>query len=359
VTWIAVQPLAGTERFQIQPVADDLYSGRVGIAVFLAALHRVTGESRFAEFARLALPHSGRLVERGPWLGIGGTSGAPAIAFGFGAVGRFLEQRDLIASGRALAESVRADALRQDDQLDVIGGCAGTILCLLALHGVAPSTRLVEAARAAARRLLARRGPSEWGPRAWRCGSEDRPMLTGFAHGASGIALALHRLARVTGDGEVRSAADEALSFVDVATRGERGPQPVAGWCHGAAGRGLAALAVSDDEQRALVDAELASARGGARTDRLCCGEMAVADFLLTAGQRLGRPELVGEARQRALGTTRRAAARGGYRLGVDPTPDDLTPGLFLGAAGVGYELLRLADPASCPSLLLWELPGT
>ena len=79
VTWIAVQPLAGTERFQIQPVADDLYSGRVGIAVFLAALYRVTGESRFAEIARLALSDAGPLVERGPWLGIGGTSGAPAI----------------------------------------------------------------------------------------------------------------------------------------------------------------------------------------------------------------------------------------------------------------------------------------
>ena len=33
------------------------------------------------------------------------------------------------------------------------------------------------------------------------------------------------------------------------------------------------------------------------------------------------------------------------------------TPGLMVGLAGIGYELLRLADPAVIPSILLLEPP--
>lgn len=31
------------------------------------------------------------------------------------------------------------------------------------------------------------------------------------------------------------------------------------------------------------------------------------------------------------------------------------SPGFFQGAAGIGYELLRLAHPDHLPSVLLWE----
>ncbi len=34
------------------------------------------------------------------------------------------------------------------------------------------------------------------------------------------------------------------------------------------------------------------------------------------------------------------------------------TPGLMTGLAGIGYQLLRLADPASVPSVLDPDLPG-
>jgi lantibiotic modifying enzyme len=38
--------------------------------------------------------------------------------------------------------------------------------------------------------------------------------------------------------------------------------------------------------------------------------------------------------------------------MGHNATP--FAPGFFRGMAGIGYQLLRLADPNSLPSVLLW-----
>ena len=87
--------------------------------------------------------------------------------------------------------------------------------------------------------------------------------------------------------------------------------------------------------------------------DHLCCGNLGRTDFLLTAGLRLGRPELTRLARDRAATVLARSEARGGFAwLSGD---DSVNPGLFQGIAGIGYQLLRLAEPAAQSSVLLWD----
>ena len=49
----------------------------------------------------------------------------------------------------------------------------------------------------------------------------------------------------------------------------------------------------------------------------------------------------------------RRAERSGSFGFGLKGTVDN--PALFQGAAGIGYQLLRLAAPEKVPSLLLWE----
>ena len=44
-----------------------------------------------------------------------------------------------------------------------------------------------------------------------------------------------------------------------------------------------------------------------------------------------------------------------GWRCGVDF--DIETPGLMVGLAGIGYQLLRIAEPDRVPSILLLEPP--
>ena len=87
--------------------------------------------------------------------------------------------------------------------------------------------------------------------------------------------------------------------------------------------------------------------------DHLCCGNLGRTDFLLTAGLRLGRPELTGLARDRAATVLARSEARSGFTwLSGD---DSINPSLFQGIAGIAYQLLRLAKPAALPSVLLWD----
>jgi len=50
-----------------------------------------------------------------------------------------------------------------------------------------------------------------------------------------------------------------------------------------------------------------------------------------------------------------RARRDGGYRL-LSGEPDDAAnPSLFAGIAGIGFELLRLANPTRLPSVLLFQ----
>jgi lantibiotic modifying enzyme len=77
--------------------------------------------------------------------------------------------------------------------------------------------------------------------------------------------------------------------------------------------------------------------------------------LLIEASRRLGRPELFETARTAAAVLVRRAKLRGRYGLyaQVPAVADSLS--LFQGTAGIGYELLRLADPDNIPSVLLWR----
>jgi lantibiotic modifying enzyme len=42
-----------------------------------------------------------------------------------------------------------------------------------------------------------------------------------------------------------------------------------------------------------------------------------------------------------------------------ESVPDVTAPGLMTGIAGMGYQLLRLAEPGRIPSVLLLEPPST
>jgi lantibiotic modifying enzyme len=129
-------------------------------------------------------------------------------------------------------------------------------------------------------------------------------------------------------------------------------------WCRGAAGIALSRVAalpeLDSPEVRNELDAAIAAAsvlRPG-QLDTLCCGALGQAEALATCGLRLDRPELT----HRALGLAGSILerARGCGSFGWRPR-GFFNPGLLQGAAGIAYGLLRLADPAQAPAVLLWE----
>ena len=176
----------------------------------------------------------------------------------------------------------------------------------------------------------------------------------------------------MTGDAAFYEAAADAIGFEGrafvadhnnwpdyrrAATGLAQGPMFCMAWCHGAPGIGLgriAALDVMDTaDVRRDIEAALASTSRADMLprDHLCCGNTGLMDTLCTAGERLSQGGWSRKARQLAAKTVARGNRRGGFSIAFEN--GFFNPSLFQGTAGVGYQLLRLADPAKIPSVLL------
>jgi lantibiotic modifying enzyme len=267
----------------------------------------------------------------------------------------------------------------RDEQLDVIGGSAGCIAALLGLYHGAPSGRTLAAAALCGERLLARARPAGpglgWGTRI----APARP-LAGFSHGAAGIAWALGGLAALTGEERFRAAARDAIAYErslfcpeagnwpDLRARDDGGRPAGAGpdgfmtaWCHGAPGIGLARLCLlphlDDVEARAEIDVSLRTTlgHGVGHNHSLCHGDLGNVELLAQAGEVLGDPWWRAQADRwgaAVLASIDRDGWRCGNPLGVE------SPGLMTGLAGIGYGLLRIAEPTLVPSVLVLQPPA-
>ena len=359
-----------TDAARLAPVGIGLFGGTSGIALFLATAALVTGRRDARELAARVLdPLCARLgdgtfpSDLAAEVGIGGATGLGGLIYALVHAGRSLGHPGYLVAARAAADGVTSDAVGADRALDVLSGAAGALLGLLSLHRTTGDRAALRIATRCGEHILDNRvTDSDTGLRAWRT-LHDR-ITTGFAHGASGIGCALRRLANATGRSVFRAAAAEGWAVER--RRHAPGPERRAtthalprawpwSWCHGAAGTGLARLdALDDGDARSDVEAAVRNApsRGTAEADGLCCGRMGRADFLFSAGLRLGRRDLCEAAESIGRDTVTNALAAGRYRTGTD---EGFRPGLFQGASGIGYQLLRLQAPNTVQSVLSWE----
>jgi type 2 lantibiotic biosynthesis protein LanM len=366
-TWIVPDALPDEQSFGVRPMGPTLYSGVSGVAVFLAAASRVLGEPDHGRLARAALHSVRRQLREGTGVpAIGGVMGLGSVAWALGCAGLLLEDGGLVEDARLAATRIDNNAISADTRFDVAGGAAGAILALLALHALTRDDVMLAQAERCAAQLLANRVGS---PRTWQTPSGRR--LSGFAHGAAGIAHALLALHAVTGDAPLAQAAAEAIRYEGTLFepglsnwRDLRpdvpGPGPfcMTAWCNGAAGIGLARLRWQANAATftADVDAALTATLQHAvlGLDHVCCGTFGRIELLLAAGLGRGDASLIEAARQRAAAALARAGA-GHFLLVRDPGCEVSHAGFFRGISGIGYQLLRLARPHALPSVLTLE----
>jgi len=256
--WAGFVYVPESGKYQPYRLGLDLHSGSCGIALFLAALERVTGGAGFRRLALEALrplrPNlaGGATPAREPLrcLTIGGLTGVGSIIYSLTRVSLLLDEPELIADAQKLIAPLTPDGICKGASFDITDGAAGALLGLLALHEAADDLHALDLARACGLYLLARRERGAAGLRAWP--TYEERLLTGFSHGAAGIAYALVRLAAATDDRSFLDAAAEAndyeRSVYDAAAknwpdyRTEDRRVFSASWCHGAPGIGLARL---------------------------------------------------------------------------------------------------------------------
>jgi type 2 lantibiotic biosynthesis protein LanM len=374
VTWMAPQLLPGVDRYQFQPCGYDLYDGVSGIALFLSAVEHVTGGAGFREVIlsalqplRQALRSQG--VQTARALGIGGVSGLGSLMYALTSISRFLQEPSLLKDAQLVAQLVTDELLCGDRAFDISAGSAGTLLGLLALYDLVRDQAILDRASACGRHLLASRVQSPAGPRAWPTVSNK--LLTGFSHGAAGIAYALLRLFATARDRAYYEAAAEGIAYEDSLFAAETGNWPdlrveaqpafMTSWCHGAPGIGLARVGglpwldaerIRDDIAAAM-QTTLRVGVGG--QDHLCCGNLGRGECLLAASEALVVPEWAEIARAHAYQVIAQAQQEQSYCLfPCGPARVD-SPSFFRGTAGIGYALLRLTHPGKLPCALLWD----
>jgi type 2 lantibiotic biosynthesis protein LanM len=381
LSWLnlSFEPLA--ERYQLQPAPLQLYDGGLGVAQFMALLARTTGQARWQDLARGALRPILRqfevpVAELAPWAqlaGIGAAVGVTSLIHGLVRVAQSLDDPAALDAARHLARLVTPELIAADRKFDVLSGSAGAILGLLTLWAATRDPAVLAQAVGCGEHLLRHRVPGPADTQTWR--TLGPQPLTGFSHGAAGIAYALLRLAQASGDGRYRAAADSAIAFERAlfvaAARNWPDLRPAViekgftlqamGWCNGAPGIGLARLGAwdlaRDDALRAEVDVALSVTQDASldALDHLCCGSFGRMDLLIEASLRFQQPQLLAVARGHAAYVMDRAHRQGGCTV----LPGWSTPvfccGLFQGYSGIGYQLLRLAAPTEVPSVLLWQ----
>lgn len=357
--WIGLSYDAGHDRYRIAPLGPTLFDGAAGVALFLAAEAALTRNDAHRALAIGALAPSMAMLSAGTGpMGPGGLTGLGSLVYVLTKVASLVDDSRLLAEARDAAARLGA-ALDRCVSDDVFEGAAGAVLALLSLYDAAPEQGFLDAANRYGERLVAH-GRS-------RGVVQSDPTLTGFSHGAAGIACALLRLHAASGRDDFRTAALDAIAYERSVFDPARGwpdfrTQPagfVNAWCNGAAGIGMARVASLDRLDDEGVRAEIAAAvaaslapAADAGLDHLCCGGLGRAAFLRLAGERLPQAALVDAARRHASRRVHRARAAGGFDLGH--TGRVYNPSFFQGVSGIGYELLCLSGRRALPAVLVF-----
>jgi len=376
-TWLGFNRMGSTGFWSFEPVGYGLYAGLSGIALFLGQLGAVTGESRYVDLARAGLATvRGRLaIDSGDWLGIGAFSGAGSILYTYLQLASAWREPELLDDAEALVEVLPAK-IEKDEGLDLLSGSAGCLVALLQLHAIRPSRRTLDAAILCGDRLISQAMEMETGL-GWLAPGTGPLPLAGLAHGAAGIAWPLAELAAVTGEERFHAACRGALAYERSLFSPAQGNWPdlreetqlerpgadrgfMCGWCHGAPGIGLSRLSclglLPEAELREEIEVALATTlKGGFGTNHsLCHGDLGNLDFVLEASRRLGKEDLAARVPRLATGILH-GIEQHGWLSGSLLAPE--IPGLMLGIAGIGYQLLRLAAVEQVPSVLMLEPP--
>lgn len=377
--WIGLTIVQG-RHWSLEPLGLDLYSGVPGIALFLAYLGTVTEDERYTAHARASLTTIRRQVARSlssnfAGMTIGSFTGWGGVIYTLTQMGVLWNDPALFVEAEKIADLL-PELIGQDKYLDIIGGAAGCIESLLSLYKFAPNDRVLAAAIQCGDHLIACARPLEQGI-GWITPTGGTVPLAGFSHGSAGIAWALLRLSSATGEERFYSTALAAIAHERTLYSPEAGnwldlresEMPdyeakdanfMTTWCHGAAGVGLArldSLPQLDDE---LIRAEIATAmrttlaQGFGRNHSLCHGDLGNVDILMQSGEKLDDDDLRSQVR-RLTAIILESINEYGWICG---TPQGVeSPGLMTGLAGIGYGLLRLAEPLRVPSVLTLAPP--
>ncbi len=392
--WFGLIPQFERE-WRIIPAGLDLYSGLPGILLFLSYLGWITGEARYTALAQAGLStlrtvaqQSQASLDQGA---IGAFTGLGSRLYLFSHLAVLWNDPFMLREAEDLVQQLPGQ-IEKDDSFDLMNGAAGCIASLLGLYAFVPSTQILQSAVRCGEHLLAHAQPMQAGL-GWKARRQDVP-LSGFSHGAAGIAWSLLRLAAISGVERFQETALAALAYerslfspkqrnwLDLSKRPnspslreDQGTTPALAqeaccsmsWSHGAPGIALGrllSLQYLDNEPlrtelEVALETTIADGFGYCHeqvgpNQSLAHGDCGNLEVVLLAAQSLQTSQLH-EHLERLTAQLLENIHRHGWVMGVPLNVE--TPGLMLGLAGIGYQCLRLAEPDRIPSVLTLAPP--
>jgi len=383
VNWVGVTLMQQNQWF-FTSTMPDLYDGNAGIILFLSYLGVITGNTRYSDMAESAYLTMHKQIERleTQLQAVGVFEGLGSVIYLLSHLGVIWNDPTLLAEAYRLAKRL-PELIQKDTALDLLSGSAGCILSLLSLYHASPKPEILAIAMTCGDHLLEKARPARDG---LACESSmSAEPRTGMACGTAGCSLSLFALAAISGEERFRRLALATLAY----ERSVFSPQAQnwpdflepdksavarhatlttdnsmsyqASWCHGAPGIGLARLAsllyIDDEKIREEIAIALKTTVANfGRNHSLCHGDLGNLETLLVATQIVDDPWCHEQFRH-FRGVILDSIETDGWLTG---TPSGIeTPGLMTGLAGIGYELLRLAEPERVPSVLLAAPPLT
>lgn len=358
-SWAGVV-LVGNHHWEITPLDLDLYNGLPGVVLFLAQLGNATGQGRWIELAQSAVATMQRYISEGFAAGIdelttiGAFDGVGGLLYSLAHLQAHWQQPELLRAADLLV-SLMENPGRRDMGPGLANGVAGGLVGLLALHQVNPTTKIERVTQQWGDYLLEVSQPgSNWLSN--QSGSFGHTFDL-FWHGAFGTAWALLAAADLMQQDRNYQA---ALTLIGEAFASELDAPPAA--VPGAALSCLRLLPYIEDAtdrtrlKKYLKDAlQMALAHQFSQNHSLGHGAFGCLDLLLQARAVLNDEPWVITSLEHKLAelavTIRQDGWITGIPLGVE------SPGLMAGLAGIGYGLLRLANPQQTPSILAFSMP--
>lgn len=379
VTWIA--PSYDETGWSVRPLGPDLYGGIGGVALLTKAyiremalgradpvegldqLHEATARTldKAADnwVARSTREFRARPLLPGGFLGLG------SLIYVYLTLDRWAEQsNDYVDRACEFAYALK-ESCDTADSFEVLTGSSGALLPLIELARRRENDYFLNLACDLGKRLCQSAESTAagiyWPHPKWPRG------IGGFAHGVSGVAWALHKLAEATQDRLFMQASRKAFAFEDnlfdknekswTDLRGIEGFKTAHAWCHGSAGIGLARLDCDPSVQHAATSwAVRQAATANWKTGMgwnfcICHGDLGNWELLQRAiPLGLGPPGLTQEQLLAHIVT---GLDEYGPVCGI--ARDTFTPGLMAGEGGVAYQLLRSHPEANMPSVATLE----
>ncbi|EOQ04705.1 type 2 lantibiotic biosynthesis protein LanM [Bacillus cereus VDM021] len=374
VSWIGMG-MDANEKLIYKSSDLGLYNGVTGIAYFLLYLGKETGDKEYIQLADQCINTAWEMVQKKIDENI-------SVFTGYGSLLYVLLHRAKLFGEPVMDERIielmesLEEMIDSDDKLDMIAGCAGTLMVCLDIHKLFHLDKALDIAQKCGEHLLSKAQSMRSGI-AWVTSSMNKIPLSGIAHGNAGICLSLARLYEGTGDHRYLDACMAGIEYENSLYCPEENNWKdlrfsegnfldnhfVMYWCNGAPGVGIARIGMARCIKSEIVNRDISKSIEKTMKDgftevsySLCHGDMGNLELILLGADYFDSDQLNTFVSQMANHIFKEIEKNGNnWKCGI-PGRQQI-PGLMLGLAGIGYQLLRLYN-RQLPSVMLVEGPG-